>query len=85
MSKEDWQADSAEVEAIVGGRHANPFALFVLAHLLIVPTANDTQARAAHKLRLWQRACEYKMEEQDHNCLLRLIDWMLLLPTTNCL
>ncbi|MEO9298328.1 1,4-alpha-glucan branching protein GlgB [Devosia alba] len=25
MSKEDWQADSAEVEAIVSGRHPNPF------------------------------------------------------------
>ncbi|WP_375452723.1 1,4-alpha-glucan branching protein GlgB [uncultured Devosia sp.] len=25
MSKETWQADSTEVEAVVGGRHANPF------------------------------------------------------------
>ncbi|HLV82548.1 MAG TPA: 1,4-alpha-glucan branching protein GlgB [Devosia sp.] len=25
MTKEDWQADSAEVEAIVSGRHPNPF------------------------------------------------------------
>ncbi len=59
--------------------HENPFALFVLAHLLILPTKDD-EARAGWKLRLWQRACEYTMEEPDRNCLLRLIDWMLLLP-----
>ncbi len=60
--------------------HENPFALFVLAHLLILPTQDDEKARADWKLRLWQRACEYTMEEPDRNCLLRLIDWMLLLP-----
>jgi hypothetical protein len=61
-------------------RHENPFALFILAHLLILPTEKDAESRAEQKLRLWRRACEYKMEEQDRNCLLRLIDWMLLLP-----
>ena len=61
-------------------RHDNPFALFVLAHLLMLPTQNDPEARAQQKLRLWRRACEHQMEEQDRNCLLRLIDWMLLLP-----
>ena len=61
-------------------RHENPFALFVLAHLLILPTENDPEGRAQQKLRLWRRACEHKMEEQDRNCLLRLIDWMPLLP-----
>jgi hypothetical protein len=61
-------------------RHDNPFALFVLAHLLILPTENDIEARAEHKLRLWCRACGYTMEEQDLSCLLRVIDWMLLLP-----
>ena len=60
--------------------HANPFALFVLAHLLIHPTRNDEEVRAGWKLRLWQRACEYKMEEQDRSTLIRLIDWMLVLP-----
>jgi hypothetical protein len=60
--------------------HDNPFALFVLAHLLILPTRDDEEARAGWKLRLWRRACEHKMEEQDRNTLLRLIDWMLLLP-----
>jgi hypothetical protein len=60
--------------------HTNPFALIVLAHLLIVPTEKDAEARADWKLRLWRRACEYKMEEQDRNTLLRVIDWMLLLP-----
>src|SRR5207248_413502 len=60
--------------------HPNPFALFVLAHLLILPTQDDEEARAGWKLRLWQRACEYKMEEQDRSTLVRLIDWMLLLP-----
>jgi hypothetical protein len=60
--------------------HDNPFALFVLAHLLILPTRDDEEARADWKLRLWRRACEHKMEEQDRSCLLRLIDWMLLLP-----
>ena len=52
----------------------------MLSHLLILPTKDDEKARAECKLRLWQRACEYKMEEQDRNTLLRLIDWMLLLP-----
>jgi hypothetical protein len=59
--------------------HDNPFALFVLAHLLILPTQDDEETRAEWKLRLWQKACVPKMEEQDRNCLLRLIDWMLLL------
>jgi hypothetical protein len=45
--------------------HDNPFALFVLAHLLIVPTSKDEEDRAGWKLRLWQRACECKMEDQD--------------------
>src|SRR6185369_15555693 len=40
----------------------------------------DLEARASAKLRLWRRACEHKMEEHDRSCLLRLIDWMLLLP-----
>jgi hypothetical protein len=61
-------------------QHDNPFALFVLAHLLILPTQDDEETRAGWKLRLWQRACQHKMEEQDRNTLLRLIDWMLLLP-----
>ncbi|WP_244488264.1 1,4-alpha-glucan branching protein GlgB [Devosia sp. Root436] len=30
MSKEDWQADAREVEAIVNGRHPNPFAFLGL-------------------------------------------------------
>ncbi len=60
--------------------HENPFALFVLAHLLILPTRDDAVKRAKWKLRLWRRACEHKIEEQDRNTLLRLIDWMLLLP-----
>jgi hypothetical protein len=60
--------------------HDNPFALVVLAHLLILPTSDDQEARAVGKLRLWQRACEHKMEEQDLGTLLRVIDWLLLLP-----
>ncbi|MDB5613256.1 MAG: glgB, partial [Devosia sp.] len=30
MTKEDWQADSQDVEAVVNGRHANPFAFLGL-------------------------------------------------------
>ena len=52
----------------------------MLSHLLILPTEDDDEARAAWKLRLWQKACEHKMEEQDRNTLSRVIDWMLLLP-----
>jgi hypothetical protein len=70
-----WRGQEQELFA-----HDNPFALFVLAHLLILPTEKDEEARARWKLRLWQRACEHKMEDQDRNTLLRLIDWMLLLP-----
>jgi hypothetical protein len=71
----DWRGQEEELY-----RHDNPFALFVLAHLLILPTENDPEARAKEKFRLWCRACGHKMEVQDLNCLLRLIDWMLLLP-----
>jgi len=71
----DWRGRELELF-----EHANPFALFVLAHLLIEPTREDEESRAQWKLRLWQRACEHKMEEQDRNTLLRVIDWMLLLP-----
>ncbi len=60
--------------------HDNPFALFVLAHLLILPTQADEEARAGWKLRLWQKGCEYKMEVADYDTLWRLIDWLLLLP-----
>jgi len=41
---------------------------------------DDEEERAAAKLRLWQRACQHKMEEQDRRSLVRLIDWFLLLP-----
>jgi hypothetical protein len=71
----DWRGKEQELFS-----HDNPFALFVLAHLLGLPTEDDEEARAGWKLRLWQRACEHKMEEQDRNTLLRLLDWMLLLP-----
>jgi hypothetical protein len=70
-----WRGKEDELLA-----HENPFALFVLSHLLILPTEDDEEARAAWKLRLWQKACEHKMEEQDRNTLSRVIDWMLLLP-----
>jgi hypothetical protein len=72
----DWRGKEQELL-----QHDNPFALFVLAHVLIVPTQKDEEARAGWKLRLWQRACEHTMEQQDLSSLLRLIDWMLLLPT----
>ncbi len=71
----DWRGREEE---LLG--HANPIALFVLAHLLILPTKTNEALRAEWKLRLWKRVCEHKMEEQDRSTLLRLIDWMLLLP-----
>lgn len=71
----DWRGREQELL-----ENANPFALFVLAHLLILPTEKDKELRAKWKLRLWQKACEHKMEEQDLSTLIRLIDWMLLLP-----
>ncbi len=71
----DWRGQEQELFD-----HVNPFALFVLAHLLIHPTRNDLEQRAGWKLRLWRRACEHKMEEHDRATLVRLIDWMLLLP-----
>jgi hypothetical protein len=70
-----WRGKEDELLA-----HDNPFALFVPSHLLIVPTKDHDEARAAWKLRLWQKACEHKMEEQDRNTLSRVVDWMLLLP-----
>jgi hypothetical protein len=70
-----WRGKEEELFA-----HDNPFALFVLAHLLIVPTEGDQEARAEWKLRLWKRTCEHKMEAQDRGTLLRRIDGMLLLP-----
>jgi hypothetical protein len=60
--------------------HENPFALFVLSHLLMLPTKDDEEGRATWKLRLWQRTFAYKMEDEDRKTLMRLIDWMLLLP-----
>jgi hypothetical protein len=48
-------------------------------HLLILPTAKDEEERAKWKLRLWQKACEHKMVDQDRSTLIRVIDWMLLL------
>jgi hypothetical protein len=72
----DWRGKEEELLA-----DDNPFSLFVLAHLLIRATRKNPKQRGEGKLRLWRRACEHKMEDQDRATLFRLIDWMLLLPT----
>jgi hypothetical protein len=60
--------------------HANPVALFVLAHLLALDTQVEDQARAEGKLRLLQRLAERKMEADQRYQFGRLIDWLVVLP-----
>jgi hypothetical protein len=60
--------------------HANPFALFVLAHLQSLATRDDEEQRATWKLRLAQNFIARSLEAADLRQWLRLLDWLLDLP-----
>ncbi len=66
--------DPAELE-----RSDNPFAAFILAHLMALETAHDPRSRKAGKLRLLKRLYE-RWGPEEVRRLARLIDWVMQLP-----
>lgn len=71
----DWRGKEEELLA-----SANAFALVVLAFILIKPTEKDQVKRAEWKLTLLKRAHQINMAVQERSTLVRVIDWLLLLP-----
>jgi hypothetical protein len=71
----DYRDREAELEA-----DANPFARVVLAHLKALETRGDAEARWLWKFRLARGLHEYGFATEDVRQLLRLIDWLMVLP-----
>jgi hypothetical protein len=71
----DWRGREEELEG-----HANPFAVFVLAHLQALATRRDEKARAASKLRLAGNFIARRLGAADLRQWLRYLDWLLTLP-----
>jgi hypothetical protein len=61
-------------------RHANPFAMVVLAHLQSLATPQDPALRRSWKLRLVKSLYERKLTKENVRELFRLLDWILVLP-----
>jgi hypothetical protein len=61
-------------------RHANPFAVFVLAHLQALATRKDEDGRVEWKERLMRNIVERPLDSEDRREWLRLIDWLMELP-----
>ncbi len=61
-------------------RHANPFAVFLLAHLQTLATQQDEKKRAEWKERLMRNIVLRKLDADDRGEWLRLIDWLMELP-----
>jgi hypothetical protein len=72
----DWRGREKELE-----EHANPFALFVLAHLQSLATRGDEKKRAQWKLRIALNIIGRGLSRADLRQWLRLLDWLLDLPT----
>lgn len=71
----DFEGRESELE-----RHANPFALIVLAHLQSLATRDDAQARRGWKVRLVKNLLDRGLVADDIRQLFRVIDWLLDLP-----
>src|SRR5262249_31641069 len=67
-----WRGKEASLE-----KHANPFAVFVLAHLQTMATRGDDEGRAGWKERLMRNLVERNLEVEDRREWLRLIDWLM--------
>ncbi len=61
-------------------RHANPFAVFLLAHLQTLATQEDEEKRAEWKQRLMRNIVQRELDVDDRREWLRLIDWLMELP-----
>ncbi len=71
----DWANRQEELE-----RHANPVALFVLAHLLGQATRKKPEECAAAKLRLLRLLATRKLDEGEQARWYRWFDWLMPLP-----
>lgn len=67
-----WKGSEDQLES-----SENPFAVFVLAHLITLRTTLDDPDRLVWKLRLAQNYLERKMLEVDRTDWLRLLEWIL--------
>jgi hypothetical protein len=70
-----WRGKEAYLQ-----KHANPFAVFLLAHLQTLATRHDEDQRAAWKERLMGNFVLRPLDNVDRAEWLRLVDWLMELP-----
>jgi hypothetical protein len=71
----DWHGREDTLEA-----HPNPFAVFILAHLMTLATRGDDQIREKWKSRLAKNFLAREMALEDRKQWFRLLDWLMQLP-----